>query len=115
MLFDGEAIRAAMPWVATLALHDRRGHLRQGPAHGSVVCDPTVLASFRVSADSWSSDPARPAARRSSAGWRDDVVASGLVPFSGVDRLRSEAALRVRTAARRVYFTRVARRAGKTG
>mgnify|MGYP003446413314 CR=1 FL=1 len=43
-----------------------------------------VLASFRVSPDSWSSTllDQQPVQFR---GWRDDVVASGLVPFSGVD------------------------------
>ena len=114
VLFDGEAIRTAMPWLATWPYMIDVATYAKVLAHGSVYCDPTVLASFRVSPDSWSSTllDQQPVQFR---GWREDVVASGLVPFSGVDRLRSEAALRVRTAARRVYFTRVARRASKTG
>lgn len=112
VLFDGPAIRSAMPWeprwpymidVATYAAVLLRG---------SVVCDPAVLASFRVSASSWSSTllDQQPVQFR---GWRDNVVASGQVPWSSVDHVRSEASLRIRTAARRVYFKRVARAAAK--
>jgi glycosyltransferase involved in cell wall biosynthesis len=112
VMFEGDAIRAAMPWVATWPYMIDVATYTRVLAHGSVYCDPTVLASFRVSPDSWSSTllDQQPIQFR---GWRDDVAASGLVPFSGLDRVRSEAALRVRTAARRVYFTRVARRAGQ--
>ncbi|MFM8528126.1 MAG: glycosyltransferase family 2 protein [Ilumatobacteraceae bacterium] len=109
VLFRGDAIREAMPWrstwpymidVATYAVLLERG---------DVVCDPAVLASFRVSASSWSSSllAEQPHQFR---GWRDDVVASGVIPFSRMDRVRSEAALRTRTAGRRVYFRRVAKR-----
>ncbi len=114
VLFDGDAIRAAMPWVATWPYMIDVATYAKVLAHGSVSATrpcwpPSGCPRTRGARRCWTSS------RSSSAGWRDDVVASGLVPFSGVDRLRSEAALRVRTAARRVYFTRVARRAGKTG
>lgn len=110
ILFDGPAVRAAMPWRATWPYMIDLATYGEVLRHGAVVCDPDVLASFRVSATSWSSDllDQQPTQFR---GWRDSVVASGLVPFSAVDRLRSESALRVRTAARRLYFKRVARAA----
>lgn len=114
VLFRGDAIRSAMPWrdewpymtdVATYEVVLRGG---------DVVCDPGVLASFRVSASSWSSTllDQQPVQFR---GWRDALTAPGGVPFSRSDRTRSEFALRVRTAARRVYFRRVARRSAAAG
>jgi glycosyltransferase involved in cell wall biosynthesis len=113
VMFDGEAIRAAMPWDARWPYMIDVATYARVLSHGAVVCDPLVLASFRVSASSWSSEllDQQPVQFR---GWRDDITASGLVPFSRVDRLRSQAALLVRTAARRVYFKRVARAAAKS-
>ncbi len=110
VLMNGPLVRAAMPWhpewpymidVATYA-----DVLRSGDA----VCEREVLASFRVSANSWSSQllTQQPIQFR---GWRDGVIASGQVPFSRLDRLVSEANLRVRTLGRRAYFRKVARRA----
>ena len=111
VLMSGPLVRAAMPWhpewpymidVATYA-----DVLRSGDA----VCSRDVLASFRVSANSWSSQllTQQPIQFR---GWRDGVIASGQVPFSRLDRLVSEANLRVRTLGRRAYFRKVARRSG---
>ncbi len=110
VLMNGPLVRAAMPWhpewpymidVATYA-----DVLRSGDA----VCEREVLASFRVTASSWSSQllTQQPIQFR---GWRDGVIASGQVPFSRLDRLMSEANLRVRTLGRRAYFRKVARRA----
>ena len=112
VLMNGPLVRAAMPWhpewpymidVATYA-----DVLRSGDA----VCAREVLASFRVSANSWSSQliSQQPIQFR---GWRDGVIASGQVPFSRLDRLVSEANLRVRTLGRRAYFKKVARRAAR--
>ncbi len=55
MLFDGDAIRAAMPWRADWPYMIDVATYAKVLAHGSVVCDPEVLASFRLSASSWSS------------------------------------------------------------
>ena len=112
VLFDGQAIRAAMPWRATWPYMIDLATYAEVLRHGDVVCDPDVLASFRVSATSWSSEllDQQPAQFR---GWRDDVTRSGVVPFSRIDRVRAEFALRARTAARRVYFRRVARAASR--
>jgi glycosyltransferase involved in cell wall biosynthesis len=110
VLMNGPLVRAAMPWhpewpymidVATYA-----DVLRSGDA----VCSRDVLASFRVSANSWSSQllTQQPIQFR---GWRDGVIGSGQVPFTRLDRLVSEANLRVRTLGRRAYFRKVARRA----
>lgn len=110
VLMDGPAVRAAMPWrpewpymidVATYA-----DVLRSGDA----VCQREVLASFRISANSWSSQllTQQPIQFR---GWRDGVITSGQMPFSRLDRLMSEANLWARTLGRRAYFRKVARRA----
>ena len=112
ILFEGDAVRSAMPWrsqwpymidVATYAVV---------LGLGSVVCDHSVLASFRVSATSWSSSllAEQPAQFR---GWRESLTSTHQVRWSRWDALRSELALRARTLGRRVYFTRVARRAKK--
>ncbi len=113
VLFDGDAIRAAMPWRADWPYMIDVATYAKVLRHGSVVCDPEVLASFRVSASSWSSSllDQQPIQFR---GWRDAVVAAGDVPFSAADRIRSEAALRIRTFARRIYFSRAARRESRT-
>jgi glycosyltransferase involved in cell wall biosynthesis len=109
VLFAGDAIRSAMPWTATWPYMIDVATYAKVLERGAVWCDPEVLASFRVSGTSWSSSllGQQPIQFR---GWRDDVVERGVVPFSSFDRLRSEAALRIRTLARRVYFARVARR-----
>lgn len=110
VLMNGPLLRAAMPWhpewpymidVATYV-----DVLRSGDA----VCEREVLASFRVSANSWSSQllTQQPIQFR---GWRDGVIASGQVRFSRLDRLISEANLQARTLGRRAYFRKVARRA----
>jgi hypothetical protein len=112
VLFDGDAIRAAMPWPSTWPYMIDMATYANVLRGGGVFCDPAILASFRVSAGSWSSSllDQQPIQFR---GWRDAVAASGQVPFSRLDRVRSELALRARTIARRVYFTRVARKAAK--
>lgn len=113
VLFDGPTVRGCLPWDPTWPYMIDVEMYARVLRHGSVVCDPAVLASFRVSASSWSSTllDQQPVQFR---GWRGDVVASGQVPFGGLDMWRSEVALRVRTAARRVYFKKVARAAART-
>jgi hypothetical protein len=109
VLFDGEAIRAAMPWLADWPYMIDVATYAKVLKHGSVMCEPEVMASFRVSASSWSSSLLDQQPTQF-LGWREAVVAAGDVPFSGLDRLRSDSSLRVRTFARRVYFARAARR-----
>lgn len=110
VLFDGEAIRSAMPWDGRWPYMIDVATYAKVLVRGSVVCDRKVLAAFRVSAGSWSSTllDQQPVQFR---GWRDDVVGRGVITWSRLDGIRSEVALRVRTAGRRVYFKRVARRA----
>lgn len=109
VLFRGDVVRTAMPWdgrwpymidVATYA-----DVLRSGGA----VCDHAVLAAFRVSGTSWSSSLIG-RQRQQFRGWRDALVAEGRVPFSALDRVRSEAALAARTLGRRAHFWLAARR-----
>lgn len=113
VLFAGEAIRAAMPWDGRWPYMIDVATYAKVLTQGSVVCDRRVLAAFRVSAGSWSSTllDQQPVQFR---GWRDHVVSTGVISWSRLDGLRSEAALRVRTAGRRLYFTRVARRAARS-
>ncbi len=108
VMFRGDDLRAAMPWddrwpymidIATYA-----DVLRSG----DVIADHAVLAAFRVSGTSWSSTLIG-RQREQFRGWRDAVVAEGRVRLSGLDRLRSEAALAARTAGRRLHFWRAAR------
>lgn len=112
VMFDGDLIRAAMPWVPDWPYMIDVATYAKVLVHGAVVCDPAVLASFRVSASSWSSQllSEQPTQFR---GWRDSVIEAGVVPFSSFDRIRSELALRARTAGRRAYFKKVARAASR--
>lgn len=110
VMFDGPSIRSAMPWVATWPYMIDVATYAKVLSLGEVFCDRSVLASFRVSPDSWSSTllELQPVQFR---GWRDEVVRQQVVSFSAADRIRSEGALRLRTFARKRYFARVARRA----
>lgn len=109
VMFDGDVVREAMPWDATWPYMIDMALYGDVLRRGTVVCDPAVLASFRVSASSWSSSllDEQPAQFR---GWRESIVSSGWMPFGAVDRWRSEVSLRIRTIARRAYFRRVAKR-----
>lgn len=108
ILFDGDAIRAAMPWDSRWPYMIDLATYAKVLQHGSVVCQQGVLAAFRISASSWSSTllDQQPTQFR---GWRDYVVSTEVIPFSKVDGCRSELALRIRTIVRRMYFKRVAR------
>lgn len=108
VLFDGPLVRAVMPWSDEWPYMIDLATYTDVLRSGSVVCDPEVLATFRVSASSWSSEllDQQPVQFR---GWRDSVLASGFVRFSALDRLRSAAALKARTLGRRMYFRKVAK------
>lgn len=109
VLFRGDAVRGAMPWDARwpymIDLATYAAVLRAGDA----VCDPAVLAAFRVSGSSWSSSLIG-RQREQFRAWRDALVAEGRVSLSPLDRLRSDAAVAARTTGRRMHFRLAARR-----
>jgi glycosyltransferase involved in cell wall biosynthesis len=113
VMFDGDRIRAAMPWRATWPYMTDLATYAEVLRNGTVVCDRRVLAAFRVTASSWSSTLLDEQPRQF-RGWRDSVTSSGQVSFSWLDRVRSEASLRARTIGRRVYFKKVARAARRS-
>jgi len=112
VLMNGPLVRAAMPWHPTWPYMIDVATYADVLRSGDAMCDREVLASFRISAASWSSQllAQQPIQFR---GWREDVIASGQVPFRRLDRLVSEANLRVRTLGRRAYFKKVARRTAR--
>ena len=112
VLFDGAAIREVMPWDGRWPYAIDVATYARLLVRGSIVCQQDVLASFRVSPSSWSSQLLDDRERQF-RGWRDSVVASGEVRFSSWDNLRAAVNLKVRGLARRVYFRRVARAAAK--
>lgn len=108
VLFRGDALRDAMPWdgrwpymidVATYARVLRAG---------GAVCEPEVLATFRVSGTSWSSSLIGQQ-RSQFRAWREEVLAQGRVRLTRPERLRAELALTARTVGRRVHFWWAAR------
>lgn len=108
VLFDGPLVRSVMPWSDEWPYMIDLATYTDVLRRGSVVCEPQVLATFRVSASSWSSEllDHQPVQFR---GWRDSVLASGFVRFNALDRLRSATALKARTLGRRMYFRKVAK------
>lgn len=113
ILFRGDAIRGAMPWRATWPYMLDVATYAQLLETGDAYCDQEVLASFRVSATSWSSQLVGQQYAQFRA-WRDDLLARGIVRFSAAQRLRSDANLRARAMARQVYFRRAARQARRS-
>lgn len=110
VLFDGDAIRSAMPWKDELPYMIDLNTYAKVLSHGSVVCQEQVLASFRVSTTSWSSSLLAQQADQVRQ-WRESVVSSGQVSLSGIERIRSDVNLRLRAWGRRAYFMRAARQA----
>ena len=113
VMFDGDKIRSVMPWRSQWPYMIDVATYAELLRDGSVVCDQSVLASFRVTATSWSSTllSQQPIQFRA---WRDDMIASGVVKFSAIDRLRSDLSIRGRALGRKAYFWQVAR-AGRRG
>jgi len=109
VMFNGAAIRAAMPWRGRLPYLIDLSTYAAVLTGGSLICQDRVLASFRVSTTSWSSSLLSQQAAQFRE-WRDDVLASGIVTLSPVRRARSDVSLRLRAWARRAYFMRAARR-----
>lgn len=109
VLFRGEAIRGAMPWVPTWPYVIDLATYATVLRSGDVVCNPLVLASFRVSGTSWSSSLVGQQYAQFRA-WRDALLASGEVRLGAAERARSDVNLRVRAFARQQYFRRAQRR-----
>lgn len=109
VLIDGALLRSTMPWRSTWPYVIDLATYAEVLRRGSVYCDPEVMASFRVSGTSWSSDLVGQQYAQF-RGWRESVVDAGQVRFSALDRLRADASLRARTMARQWYFRREARR-----
>jgi hypothetical protein len=76
----------------------------------SVVCDPDPLATFRISATSWSSSLLKDQPKQF-AGWRACVTQDPRIRWSTLDQVKSNINLAIRTAARRIYFMREQRAA----
>lgn len=110
VLFRGDAIRASMPWDGRLPYMIDLATYAKVLRGGSVVCVPDVLASFRVSATSWSAQLLRDQPHQFRS-WRAQTIRDLSLPWGPAESLRAELALRARTAARRAAFAVAARRA----
>ena len=110
LLFRAEAIKAAMPW------EDRWPYMTDVATYAkvllptSVVCDPDPLATFRISATSWSSAILKDQPKQF-VGWRAHITRNEALRWSNLDQIKSNINLAIRTAARRVYFLREQRAA----
>lgn len=109
VLFRTELIKAAMPWhsqwpyvtdIATYALVLRQGDL---------VIDKKVQASFRIAATSWSASLISEQEEQFHQ-WQSAELATGFVSLSVVGKLISRVQLKARTFARKVFFSREARK-----
>lgn len=109
VLFDGPLLRSLMPWRSSWPYVIDLATYTEVLRHGSVYCDHDILASFRVSGTSWSSELLG-AQYDQFRSWRDSVLESGFVHFGTVDRWRADANLRAQTLIRQLYFKREAAR-----
>ncbi len=113
VLMNGPLVRAAMPWHPEWPYVIDVATYVDVLKHGDAFCEREVMASFRISPSSWTSQLLGEQPRHF-RGWREELVASGKVRFSGVDRIVSEVNLRSKTFARGLYIKRVARRAARS-
>lgn len=109
VLFRGDEIRRVMPWMSTWPYLIDLATYAEVLRSGGVVCNPEVLASFRVSATSWSASLIGQQYVQFRA-WRDALIAGGEIRLSAAERARSDVNLRVRAFARQQYFRRARRR-----
>lgn len=114
VMFSGPILRSVMPWRSTWPYVIDVATYTEVLRHGPVFCDHDILASFRVSGASWSSELLGDQYTQFRA-WRDSVLDSGFVRFSALDRMRADASLRAQTLMRQVYFKREARRSRLAG
>lgn len=110
VLFRAEVIHAAMPW------EDRWPYITDMATYArvllstSAMCDPDPLATFRISATSWSSSLLKDQPKEF-AGWRTYITQDPRIRWIALDQVKSNINLALRTAARRIYFMREQRAA----
>jgi glycosyltransferase involved in cell wall biosynthesis len=105
VLFRGDQIRNAMPWRPDLPYVIDLATYAELLANGALVGIREVLASFRVTASSWSASLVDEQPRQFRA-WRGECKETMSLPFTRVDMVRSEVSLHLRTLARRWFFRR---------
>jgi len=110
LLLRADVVKDIMPW------EDRWPYMTDVATYAkalfstSVVCDPDPLATFRISATSWSSALLKDQPRQFT-GWRAHITQDPRLHWSLVDQIKSNISLTARTAARRIYFLREQRAA----
>ncbi len=110
LLFRTDAIKAVMPWEDRWPYMTDMATYARVLSSTSVVCDPDPLATFRISATSWSSALLENQPKQF-AGWRAHVTQDSTLHWSASDQIKSNINLAIRTAARRIYFLREQRAA----
>lgn len=110
LLFRANVIKSAMPWEDRWPYMTDMATYAKALLSTSVVCDPRPLATFRISATSWSSELLKDQPKQF-AGWRAHLTQDPTLGWSWVDQATSNVNLTIRAAARRVYFLREQRAA----
>ena len=110
LLFRTDAIKSVMPWEDRWPYMTDLATYAKALLSTSVVCDPDPLATFRISATSWSSSLLRDQPKQF-AGWRSHMTLDPELHWSRRDQIKSNINLAIRTAARRIYFLREQRSA----
>jgi glycosyltransferase involved in cell wall biosynthesis len=110
LLFRTEAIKQVMPWEDRWPYMTDMATYAKALKSNSVVCDPDPLATFRISATSWSSELLKDQPRQFT-GWREHITRDPTLHWSGIDQIKSNINLAIRTAARRIFFVREQRAA----
>lgn len=110
LLFRTDAIKAVMPWEDRWPYMTDMATYAKALLSTSVVCDPDPLATFRVSATSWSSALLKDQPKQF-AGWRAHITQDPTLRWSSIDQIKSNINLVLRTVARRIYFLREQRAA----
>lgn len=110
LLFRADVVKAGMPWEDRWPYMTDMATYAKALKTNSVVCDPDPLATFRISATSWSSELLKDQPKQF-AGWREHITRDPSLHWSSVDQIKSNISLALRTAARRIYFLREQRAA----
>lgn len=110
LLFRSEVIKSVMPWEDRWPYMTDVATYAKALLSTSVVCDPDALATFRISATSWSSALLKDQPKQF-AGWRAHITRNEALRWSSFDQIESNINLAIRTAARRIYFLREQRAA----
>lgn len=110
VLFRAEVIHAAMPWEDRWPYMTDMATYAKALLSTSVVCDPHPIATFRISATSWSSALLKDQPKQF-AGWRAHITQDPQIHWSTLDQVKSNMNLALRTTARRIFFVREQRAA----